>query len=209
MGRRYVPGDMIRASDFKEMFAQISETEKANVVVWVQRLIDENPSDRLGRGTVLLYYMIHYLMSDLYVSLAIYHVRQESGEDRQLVLRQIDEALVCTAKKMNDMLRVMMRLPGAFRLARAMIPKTFVKANGHGFTVEPVDLGKDGFGFDVTECPYSRLYAQYGVPELGPVLCHFDDVESGNLPGIDFVRTGTLCRGCDRCDFRYLRKTKA
>ena len=209
MGRRYVPEDMIRASDFKEMFARISETEKAKVVVWVQRLIDENPSCRLKRGSGLLYYMIHYLMSDLYVSLAVYRVRTEAGENNEQVLREIDEALYRTAKKMNGMLRVMMRLPGAFSLARAMIPKTFVKANGHGFTVEPVALGKDGFGFDVTECPYSRLYAQHGVPELGPVLCHFDDVESGNLPGIDFVRTGTLCRGCDRCDFRYLRKTKA
>ena len=77
MGRRYVLEDMIRASDFKAMYSQLSKVEQAQISELIQRLIDENPSCRLKRSSGPLYYMIHYLMSDLYVSLAIYQVRQD------------------------------------------------------------------------------------------------------------------------------------
>ena len=45
MGRRYVPEDMIRASDFKEMFARMSETKKARAGAAVDHGVELMLSD--------------------------------------------------------------------------------------------------------------------------------------------------------------------
>ena len=172
----------------------------------VGELIKGNPSYRLSLLTGPGYFMMHWLMSDLFASLAIYLVKKEEGESSEKLLNQIDECLTVTGKKINRVLRCLMKLPGTFTLARLVMPKAMTMANGHGFLVTPVDYGRSGFGFDVTECPYCRLYAQYGAPEIGPVLCRFDDTLGGGMDNLEFIRKGTLCRGDEKCDFRYRKK---
>ena len=117
----------------------------------------------------------------------------------------MDVCLVRAGRKANRMMRHVMAFPGAFRLARALVPKIMAMGNGKGFTVTAVHCGKEGFGFNVTECPYHRLFASNGCPELGPIFCHFDEVESAELPGLLFQRRGTLCTGHSECDFRYMK----
>ena len=57
---------------------------------------------------------------------------------------------------------------------------------------------------DVTECPYRRFFTELGCPEITKNFCGNDDRMYGNLPGLEFIRTGTLGRGADKCDF-YMR----
>ena len=50
---------------------------------------------------------------------------------------------------------------------------------------------------------------KYGVLErFGPMFCHSDIINYGNLHNIDFIRTRTLCQGGDCCDFRFVRHGK-
>lgn len=206
MGFRYIPKDMIRHSDFYEWYRTFPSDTQENIRQLVEGFIKENPSYRLSPLTGPGYFMMHWLMGDLYASLAIYLIRKEEGEDSEALLDRIDEYLTAAGKKMNRLMRRLMKLPGAFSLARLIMPWAMTLANGHGFQVTPVDYGKDGFGFDVTECPYCRLYAQYGAPEIGPVLCRFDDTLGGGMDNLDFIRKGTLCRGDEKCDFCYRKK---
>lgn len=69
-----------------------------------------------------------------------------------------------------------------------------------------LSCGKNAFGFDVTDCPYCRLYAKYGAPEIGPVICRFDETMSAGIDNLEFVRKGTLCGGFPKCDFLYQRE---
>ena len=206
MGFRYIPEDMIRRSDFYDWYRSFPADTQRSIRQTVGGLIRENPSCRLSPLTGPGYFMMHWLMGDLYTSLAVYLVRRQEGESPEAVLERIDADLTKAGKKMNRIMRRLMKLPGAFSLARLVMPRAMTLANGHGFQVTPVNYGRDGFGFDVTECPYCRLYAQYGAPELGPVLCRFDDTLGGGMDNLDFIRKGTLCRGDEKCDFLYRKK---
>lgn len=206
MGYRYKPADMIRCSDFRGWYERFPEDTKDRISRMVDGLIKENPSYRLSPLTGPGYFMMHWLMSDLYTSLAIYLVRKDEGADPGELLARIDGCLTAAGRKMNRLMKKLMRLPGAFQAARLVMPWAMTLANGHGFQVKAVSCGRDAFGFDVSECPYCRLYSAYGAPEIGPVLCRFDDTLGGGIDGIEFVRNGTLCRGDEKCDFLY-RKT--
>ena len=206
MGFRYIPEDMIRRSDFYGWYRSFDLETKEKIRQMVGGFIKENPSCRLSPLTGPGYFMMHWLMGDLYTSLAVYLVRRQEGESPEALLERIDADLTKAGKKMNRIMRRLMKLPGAFSLARLVMPRAMTLANGHGFQVTPVNYGRDGFGFDVTECPYCRLYAQYGAPELGPVLCRFDDTLGGGMDNLDFIRKGTLCRGDEKCDFLYRKK---
>ena len=46
--------------------------------------------------------------------------------------------------------------------------------------------------------------------KLGTMCCQADIINYGNLPYTDFIRTQTLCRGGELCNFRFVRhKTDA
>lgn len=203
MSWRFIPHDMLRHNDFRPILRSLPNERMEQISETVKRLIEENPQQRVNLSVGPAYFLMHYLMSDLYTALALYQTEPAAGQ--QKLLAEMDACLVRAGKKANRMMRCMMACPGAFSLARALVPKLMSKGNGRGFTVKAVDCGKDGFGFDVVECPYHRLFATNGCTELGPIFCHYDEVESADLPGLLFQRLGTLCTGYGKCDFRYMK----
>ena len=203
MGYRYVPEDMIRHSDFCGLYNSYSQETREKIDRLVARLIRENPGNRLPLVTGPGYFMMHWLMADLYVSLSIYIVQKGEGNESGAVLEQIDRCLTVSGEKLNQKMKRLMKLPGAFTLFRLIAPKAMTLANGHGFQVNPIDCGENAFGFDVTDCPYCRLYAKYGAPEIGPVICRFDETMSKGIDNLEFIRKGTLCGGYPKCDFLY------
>ena len=64
---------------------------------------------------------------------------------------------------------------------------------------------KGEYRMDVVACPYNKYLTELGCPELTKIFCANDDRCYGNLPGIEFKKSGTLGTGAERCDF-YLRK---
>ena len=58
-------------------------------------------------------------------------------------------------------------------------------------------------------CDRKRCHQKYvGCPELTKIFCANDDRFYGNLPGLEFRRTGTLGTGASRCDFN-IKKDEA
>ncbi|MCR5775292.1 MAG: L-2-amino-thiazoline-4-carboxylic acid hydrolase [Lachnospiraceae bacterium] len=206
MGWRFIPRDMLRHNDFLPILRSLPGDRLDKISETVQRLIEEHPDQRVNLSAGPAYFLMHYLMSDLYTALALYQTEPAAGQRK--LLAKMDAVLQRAGKKANRKMRFMMVIPGTFSVARTLVPKVMVMGNGRGFMVRPVDCGKDGFGFDVTECPYFRLFAANGCPELGPIFCRFDEAESADLPGLVFLRQGTLCTGYDKCDFRYVKKDR-
>ena len=63
-------------------------------------------------------------------------------------------------------------------------------------------------GFDITYCAFAEIPKQLGVPKAGIMNCYSDDVFLPNYLrplGLRFVRTGTIARGNEVCDFRFER----
>ena len=81
----------------------------------------------------------------------------------------------------------------------ALQPRAF--GESAGFSVRNTSHDSSHVHFDITECPYRRVTAELGVPELCNLFCTNDDIIYGDLPGIRFSRKGTLGRGAAVCDF--------
>ena len=56
---------------------------------------------------------------------------------------------------------------------------------------------------DITACPYNRYFTELGVPELTKIFCINDECAYGDIPGLEFIRTQTLGKGGEKCDFLY------
>ena len=87
--------------------------------------------------------------------------------------------------------RFIVALPGG----RGFFMRVFGKVLGLAFGKE------QGYVNDMYECTHGQL----GASELCQFFCRNDEVCYGHLDGIRFVRTGTLAKGADRCDFRIER----
>lgn len=74
-----------------------------------------------------------------------------------------------------------------------------------GFRMDRVE-GEGVLGFDVQECALHRYLSAQGAPELTKLICRLDDVMMEYVEGLALVRTGTIGRGDERCDFRYHRR---
>lgn len=80
-----------------------------------------------------------------------------------------------------------------------MQPRAF--GESAGFAVRSTSHDATRAHLDIVGCPYQRVTAELGAPELCNLFCTNDDIIYGDLPGIRFSRTGTLGRGDAVCDF--------
>lgn len=62
-----------------------------------------------------------------------------------------------------------------------------------------------GISCRIADAFYNKYFTELGCTELTKIFCANDNRCYGNLPGIEFRRSGTLGTGADRCDF-YLGK---
>ena len=85
----------------------------------------------------------------------------------------------------------------------SMTKKTFGPDRGFKNVFYPKKKGE--YRMDVVSCLYYRCYTEPGRPEITKISCGNDERCCGNLPGLEFKRSGTLGTGADPCDF-YLRK---
>ena len=121
-----------------------------------------------------------------------------------------DEALVMlmdfahdNALKNRQPFARLVRVPGGkgllVRIFAAVQPRAFGETAG--FSVRNAEHDGSHVHFEIESCPYQRVTAELGVPELCNLFCTNDDIIYGDLPGIRFSRAGTLGRGADVCDF--------
>ena len=119
----------------------------------------------------------------------------------------IENAAVLGCAGVEKKLQKMMKVPGMRSLFVAdrdpMTKKLFGPSSGFQNRFYPRKKGE--YRMDIVACPYNRYFTELGCPELTRIFCENDERTYGNLPGLQFVRTGTLGKGADCCDF-YIRK---
>ena len=141
-------------------------------------------------------------------SAAIYlTVKDAVGQEK--AYRIIEDAAVNTCRTIEKKLQNLMKLPGMrglfIRFWNPMTKKVFGSGNGFRNVFYPKKKGE--YRMDVTSCPYFRYFTELGCPELTRIFCDNDERIYGRLPGLRFMRTGTLGKGSERCDF-LIRKVK-
>lgn len=115
----------------------------------------------------------------------------------------VENAAIKESAKVGKKLAGLMRLPGMkslfVRIWDPLTRKMFGPERGFKNVFYPKKKGE--FRMDIVACPYYRYYTELGCPEITKISCGNDDRCYGNLPGLEFRRTGTLGTGADRCDF--------
>ena len=139
-------------------------------------------------------------------SAAIYlTVKEVVGPEKAYQI--IEEAAVRGCAEIAKKLQKLMELPGMpslfVKIWDPMTKKMFGPGNGFQNVFYPKKKGE--YRMDITACPYCRIFAELGCPELTKIFCENDERIYGRLPGLSFERTGTLGKGAERCDF-CLRK---
>ena len=91
------------------------------------------------------------------------------------------------------------------------ISKLFLKIYGfmaahmfgekNGFQIKFYDTNVSVLKFDITQCPYKKFVNLLNCPEIAELSCDADVYSYGNLKCVEFVRTSTLSKGADKCDF--------
>lgn len=149
-----------------------------------------------------------HIHTDNYIfpAAAIYLTIKEET-DEQTAYAVIENAAIRNTLAAGRMLAKLMKIPGMKSLfVKAWDPMTrkmFGSKSGFQNVFYPKKKGE--FRMDIVACPYVKYFTTLGCPELTKIFCANDDRCYGNLPGLEFRRTGTLGTGASRCDF-YLKK---
>ncbi len=90
---------------------------------------------------------------------------------------------------------------------KKIVPFGFKHKSGTGwrYTWHNDTDGKKEFRFECNECIYEKILGRRNLLKLGTMCCRADIINYGELHFTDFIRTKTLCRGGDCCDFYFVR----
>ncbi|MBQ9593809.1 MAG: L-2-amino-thiazoline-4-carboxylic acid hydrolase [Lachnospiraceae bacterium] len=129
---------------------------------------------------------------------------------KEKAYKVIEDAAIRKCRPIEAKLQKLMRHPRMrslfIRLWDPLTRKVF--GRGNGFTNVFYPRRKDEYRMDITACPYARYMAELGCPELTRIFCENDERTYGNLPGLAFVRTGTIGKGAACCDFLLRREER-
>lgn len=149
-----------------------------------------------------------HMHTDNYIfpAAAIYlTIKEEVGQEKAYAV--IEDSAIEHSSAAGRKIAQMLKLPGMkslfIKIWNPLTKKLFGKDSGFKNVFYPKRKGE--YKMDVVACPYNKYLTELGCPELTKIFCTNDDRCYGNLPGIEFKRSGTIGTGYDRCDF-YLRK---
>jgi len=154
--------------------------------------------------------MLHYHVTwQILPALAMYRTLVEELED-SLIARDVVSQLVW--QELRPIYRIATAsfapLPAPFPFWRMLVQiamKTIFPPSG--WRTRPAANTARCFGFDIVGCVYLDILRTLGAPELAPIFCQMDDRLAQLIPSsIGWRRAGTLARGQDRCDFRWINR---
>ena len=192
----YTPEALVRVSRYQNYFPTLPENVKHDIYARMNVLISEE-KEYCDKGN-------YKHMAQILTSIALYETLQRHGKSE-------DEAYKITSEEMWKFLdpSEMQRLAGKrffLPLMKKIVPFGFKKGSGTGWRYTwHKDDPKNEFHFECNECIYQKILGRRGLLKLGAMCCQADIINYGSLPYTDFIRTKTLCREGDLCDFRFIR----
>lgn len=183
------------------LFRKLSNEEQRDVLGRMASLIEEE-REFADKGN-------YTHLCNILTTIALDEVLQQHGRSADEAYELISTHMWAALKPQT--MQTMARLPFFMRLAKWLVPIGFQKGSGRGwrYTWHHDTDGPNEFRFECNECLYQYEFAKRGLLErFGPMFCHSDIINYGNLPYTDFIRTRTLCQGGDVCDFCFVRHPK-
>jgi hypothetical protein len=197
--KKYTPEALIKISRYQNYFPNLPTNIKTEICARKNVLILEE-KEYCDKGN-------YKHMAQILTSIAMYEVLQKHGKSEEEAFRIVSEEMwkFLDPSGMQKLAKKSFFLP----LMKKIVPFGFKKGSGYGWRYTwHKDGPKNEFRFECNECIYQKILSKRGLLKLGAMCCQADIINYGNLPYTDFVRTQTLCRGGDLCDFRFVRHTE-
>jgi len=192
----YTPEALVRVSRYQNYFPTLPENVKHDIYARMNVLISDE-KEYCDKGN-------YKHMAQILTSIAMYEVLQRHGKSEKEAYKTVSEEMwkFLDPSGMQKLAKKSFFLP----LMKKIVPLGFKKGSGAGwrYTWHKNDP-KNEFHFECNECIYQKILGRRGLMKLGAMCCHADIINYGSLPYTDFIRTKTLCRGGDLCDFRFVR----
>ena len=192
----YTPEALVRVSRYQNYFPTLPENVKHDIYARMIVLIFEE-KEYCDKGN-------YKHMAQILTSIALYETLLNHGKSEDEAYKTVSEEMwkFLDPSGMRKLAEKSFFLP----LMKKIVPFGFKKGSGAGWRYTwHKDDPKNEFHFECNECIYQKILGRRGLLKLGAMCCQADIINYGSLPYTDFIRTKTLCRGGDLCDFRFVR----
>ena len=201
MKKEYKPLNMVMNGRYAVLFKKLTPEVQADVLSRMERLIAEE-TDYEDKGN-------YGHLCNILPTFAIDEALQKSGKSADEAFELISTHMWASLTPRS--FQRLSKLPFFVPLMKKIVPFGFKHGSGRGWKYA-WHLDEDPalvFHFECLECLYKYEFGKRGLLErFGPMFCHSDVINYGNLHNIDFIRTQTLCQGGDCCDFCFVRHKK-
>lgn len=197
MKKTYIAKNMIMNGRLVHLYENSPQEKKNYMMRRVEELIAEYQSFQ--------YPPLYGYLCNIFCSVAVCEYDETHGMSKQQAIDEVRTAMenfmLPSRKKYEKLFSIVFLWP----VLRKALPRLMCSANGHGFETKVVDGPKNLLAFDTTECIFATILNGMGRNDLACMFCGLDEFMYSNLPDIEFRRTGTCCRGDEKCDFRFVR----
>jgi len=197
---RYTVSTVIKHTKLISMINDCPQDIQKEVKESIQTLLDETTEYQTTVNLTNL--------SSIISGVALYRVLTAHGTTREEFIDRVYKAMEPGNKEKEEKMNRIAKMPGAFSILAKLVPAMMTMGNNCGWHTDKTKRTKTEFGFDTTECLYHTLCKKYDLMDFGCAFCHNDEAVYSTMPGIRMERTGTLCRGADKCDFRFYKEEK-
>jgi len=199
MTKKYNAEKLITHSRYQDYFPQLSHSNQLQVIQRVNTLIKENDI-YCDSGN-------YDHLSNIFTAIVLYELlEREYGKDESFDI--VSNQMWQYVQKKSKSFKRLSKLPYFLKIIGLLLPYMFAKGRGYGwkYTWHNDKSTNNYLQFECNSCIYQQIFSKYNVEELGPIFCHADDINYGNLQGISFIRHHTLCVDGKDCDFLFVRK---
>ncbi len=141
--------------------------------------------------------------------MATYRTLVDHGVPSDEAEEMIFTAIYQHMQKQKDKFQKLSKKGWFWPLIKKIVPLGFKKGSGYGWRYTWYNnQPKNEFKFECNSCIYQQIFKKYDFVRFGPKFCYNDIVAYGELARTDFIRTKTLNRGDDVCDFKFIRYQK-
>ncbi len=202
MKKEYKGIVMIKHSRFIHYLETRDEEFNNKVADKIDKYLSEN-KEYLDKGNY-----IH--LTNIFTSMSLYYTLKEEGKSEEEAIDITFNTMYKFMEAQRDKFQKLATKGWFWTLIKKIVPIGFKKGSGYGwrYTWYKKGMPKNEFKFECNECIYQKIFKKYDLVDFGPRFCYNDVIVYGNLPRTDFIRTKTLCRGGDFCDFKFVRYKK-
>lgn len=189
---------MIKNSRHVNYFATLDKSIQDDVLDKIDKLVQEE-REYCDKGN-------YGHLCNMFSAIAIYEVLQDHGMAEDEAFKTVSEEMYKFLQSYKQKFQKLSKKSWFWSVMKKIIPLGFKKGSGIGWRYTWFDnQPKNEFKFETNECIYAKIFKKRGLEKLGPMFCKCDIINYGELDGIDFQRTKTLCYGDEKCDFRFVK----